>query len=491
MVVLALGTMVVGQQQAFRSGLLGYARKLEAARVTVLAEQLAGIYRVEGGWDFLRERPQRWAALSHQLATGEVGRVGGSVPPRFDERPPPMRGERLAERPLLRDRPRRLEDRRRPSPGGGRNPPRAFEFPRRLSLLDAEEQWLVGPMPAPDTLSQPITVEGKVIGFLALAQLPELNDEAGLDFEHEQAQLAAIIAVIVLLLTALASLALSRRLLRRVSRLADASRRLAGGDFSARLGSLGSDELGDLARDFDQLADALQEGRAARDRWVADISHELRTPLTVLRGELHALQDGIRPLNAAAVASMAFEADRLKQRIDDLYALTLSDHGGLRYRFAEVDLCALIEAACRHMSESCASAGLTLSTDIPSRPTYAHADTERLHQLLSNLLSNAIRYTDSGGRIEIQLADGEAGMWLLSVRDSAPSVPTDELEALFERHHRGADGVSRAPQGAGLGLAICRNIAAAHRGEIWAEASPLGGLEIKVRLPKSRTGGEQ
>ena len=508
MVVLALGAMVYGQQQGFRSGLLDYARKLEQSRLPELSEQLAQRYAADGNWDQFRDRPRRWIEIAHQLAarSAETPRAD-----RSDSADPRELGPGADERPMRGPPPGRWPADGRPPPRPGRpgppgagglrrveSDPAAMEFPRRLSLRGADGQHLAGASPTGPAFSQPIRVDEDTVGYLVLADLPTLRDTVDIDFQREQARLAGVIAAVILLLTALASLLLSRRLLRRVALLASASRRLSTGDYGDRLGPMGGDELGELARDFDHLADALERGRDARDRWVADVSHELRTPLTVLRGELHALQDGVRPLDARAVDSMAVEADRLQQRIEDLYALTLSDHGGMRYRFAFTDLLALVVAASDSARAAAERAGLSLTTRLPDHAALERADSERLYQLLGNLLANSVRYTDRGGRIFIVLSRCSATVdiesdrsdlhragdgWQLSVEDSAPGVPSEETQVLFERHHRGADGARRAPDGAGLGLAICRNIVLAHGGHVRAEASPLGGLRIVVWLP--------
>jgi two-component system sensor histidine kinase BaeS len=471
LVVLALAAMLFTQQGAFRSGLLAHARSLEEARLPGLAEALATEFQRDGGWHrLLRDRP-RWVELA-----------------RAD------RGSDLVDRPLDPPaHPGRRGDRPWPpgagprGPGFGRRGPPAdrgaLDFVHRLSLLAPDGRPLIGPPPAASTALHPIRLQDATVGLLALTPLPQLRDAADIDFARQQARSAAIIAVLVLLAAALASLAMSRWILRRVDALATASRRLAAGDLSQRIGPLGRDELGALASDFDRLTDALQRGREARDRWIADISHELRTPLTILRGELHALQDGIRPLERSAIDSMAAEADRLAQRIDDLYALALSDSGGLRYRFREVDLVQLVSGVCASHAAAMASAELQLDVDLPASAALEHADPDRLEQLLANLLGNCLRYTERGGRVRVALLRSSPSRIELRVEDSAPGVPAAELGGLFERHRRGEIGAQRAPGGAGLGLSICRNIVEAHGGRVAATPSRLGGLCISVELP--------
>ncbi|MCK7595335.1 ATP-binding protein [Pseudomarimonas salicorniae] len=459
LVLLALVALLWAQSRGFEQGLLGYARTLEAARLPAIAERLAGEYREVGSWRRLERQPRRW------LRIVRPGEDGPPLPP-----PPRERGLRAPG----------SEPRAEPPPGRG---PRggALDLLQRLSLLDADGRLLNGPVPGPDALRWPIELDGVRIGELALMPMPELYESAALDFAKAQRERALWIALPVLLLAVLASWALSRRMLRRLDTLALASRRLAGGDYGVRVGAQGRDELGELASDFDRMAASLQQAQQARDRWIADISHELRTPLTILRGELQALQDGIRPLDGAALGSLLAEAERLSQRIDDLYALALSDSGGLRYRFAEVDLAALVAAVAESRRGLFQQAGLQLSCQTEPDTPPLRGDAARLEQLVENLLGNALRYTDAPGEVRLQLR-ADAGLARLQCDDSAPGVSTDELPHLLERHFRAGSGEPRVG-GAGLGLAICRNIVEAHGGRIEVAASPLGGLRVTVELP--------
>lgn len=439
--------MLALQEHAFRHGLLAHANRLEQARLPSIAEAAAAEYRRYGGWSSLAREPRRWPQLIHTQ-----DRVLRDAP-----RPPPP-GEG-----------------RRPGPPG---PP--FGLPARLSLLDADGHPVAGPPPRPHATRLPITLDGKTVGVLALAPMPQLQQAADLDFAREQRQRALWVAVPLLAATLLAALLLSRMLTRRIDALAVTSRALAAGDDAARVADLGRDELGELGRDFNRMAESLQQSRQARDRWIAEISHELRTPLTVLQGELQALQDGIRPLDAAALDSLAAEAAQLARQVEDLYALALSDRGGLAYRYQSCDLAALIGALSARHAGAFERAGLTLLTRLPAQALHPRIDPARLEQLVGNLLSNTLRHTDRGGRAELQLGADSDG-WRLQLDDSAPAVNPAELPKLLDRHYRGQ---SARGDGAGLGLAICRNIAEAHGGHLSLAASPLGGLRVTLTLPQ-------
>ena len=264
--------------------------------------------------------------------------------------------------------------------------------------------------------------------------------------------------------------------------MAGATHRLAAGDYASRVEIGANDELGTLARDFNQLAQTLEHTERARRTFMADISHELRTPLAVLRAELEAIQDGIRPPSASTLEAMNQELGQRGKLIDDLHDLSLTDVGAMAYRRAPIDLVTVLQAAQAGMQRRFEAAGLRLEVSIAPPPLSISGDEARLQQLFGNLLENSLRYTDKGGiaRLHCQRDDAVAG---ISIEDSAPGVPEDKLEKLFERFYRLEASRNRASGGSGLGLAICRNIVEAHDGKIVAEPSPLGGLRIRIELP--------
>jgi two-component system sensor histidine kinase BaeS len=214
---------------------------------------------------------------------------------------------------------------------------------------------------------------------------------------------------------------------------------------------------------------------------MADVSHELRTPLAVLKGELEAIEDGVRPLSQDSVKSLQAEVATLGKLVGDLYDLSLSDVGALSYRKQELDLRESIEAALGAYRERLAVQRIEVEAAWGAVPLPLLADPQRLHQLFSNLMENVIRYTDAGGRLRLSARRDESGI-AIDLQDSGPGVPEELLPRLFERLYRLEGSRNRASGGAGLGLAICRNIAEAHGGRIEARRSPLGGLWIALRF---------
>ncbi|MEY3042069.1 MAG: hypothetical protein RLZZ174_1151, partial [Pseudomonadota bacterium] len=208
-------------------------------------------------------------------------------------------------------------------------------------------------------------------------------------------------------------------------------------------------------------------------------------PLTVLRGELEALEDGVRPLTPQSLTSLNAEVRQLGRLVEDLHALALADVGALAFQNEPCDLPALLEEAQARHARRFEDAGLTLTLKQKSLDRRLSLDPVRIAQLLDNLLENALRYTDAPGAVELAVTAAEEGA-RITVEDSAPGVEATALESMFTRFWRQDPSRARASGGAGLGLAIVRRIAEAHEGEAYAEASPLGGLRIQILLRTKR-----
>ena len=433
----ALLGFVAWQQQNFRRGFLSYLDDVALQRLEPARARLAAAYAEHGNnWDFLRGDFDAFVRLIEPMPlrppdAPEAALRDFPPPPRNDERPPP---------PDVRDD-RPPHERHDPGEFGGLRRPPHWRGPPdlmpRLLLVDAVGAPVVGNRNVPaDAPSLALSAEQPAIGALRLLRQPQISTAIDVAFSHTQ--------------------------------LSDA--------VFAGAGIL----VGALARDFNQLASALERHREARRQWGADIAHELRTPLSILRGEIQALQDGVRAPTPLALDSLQAECWRLGALIDDLYQLALADAGALDYRFETLDLSALAATALAAQERACADAGLEL--DRALAPGIAvRGDARRLTQLVDNLLANARRYTDAPGRIRIELTLGD-GLILLVVEDSAPGVPAEALPKLFERLYRVEASRSRAAGGAGLGLSICQAIVEAHGGTITAQHSALGGLRIVVGL---------
>ncbi|MCC7411865.1 MAG: HAMP domain-containing protein [Gammaproteobacteria bacterium] len=461
--IVVVAVMMIAQRISFTRGFLDYAGRVEAVRLESLTAGLAKSWARERSWAFVQGDGPAWRRLLHERL-----RAGPRV------RLPPARH--------AADHPPGPSPRRGDDDDGRRSD--LFHLGPRLTLLDAGRNYVAGaPNPPADATLRAIESGGTTVGWLAVAPLRKLTSKFDLRFEAQQRRAAFASSAFALLLAAIVAVLMARHFLRPVHRLTRGTRALAAGDFSTRIATTGSDELGRLAHDFNLLARTLEKNEQARRSFMADVSHELRTPLAVLRGEIEALEDGVRVPTPEALASLRAEVHTLGKLVDDLYDLALSDVGALTYQRREVDVAQVLETTAAGFQDSFAAHGLTLRIEVPPGPRpRVFADAGRLQQLFNNLLENSLRYTDPGGRLEIRCA--YAGEQLrIDFQDTAPGVPADAMGHLFERLFRVERSRSRSHGGAGLGLAICRNVVEAHGGRIEARASPLGGLWLAISLP--------
>ena len=364
---------------------------------------------------------------------------------------------------------------------------RFMPFELRVMLLRADRSIIFGRPEKLDSLKlHPIRYRQNVIGFLGLLPGKTMHRLGEIRFLERQTQAFVWIALLMVALSAGLALLLAYLLGLPIKRIAAAVKELAVGRYHTRLPVESGDELGQLARDFNEMATALEQSEQARRRWVADISHELRTPLALLRAELEALQDGIRPLTRSAVESLFADVMRLNRLTEDLYQLALSDQGALTYRKSSIEPADILKEDLNALRPEFDNKGLSVRLiDELSGPVNLYADSDRLSQLFRNLLHNSINYTDRGDRLEIRLGK-KPGVLQIELADSGPGVSEQDLPKLFDRFYRVESSRSRNHGGAGLGLAICANIVAAHHGTIVAQASPLGGLAIRIALPLER-----
>lgn len=373
---------------------------------------------------------------------------------------------------------------------GPPRPPRPLdEFESRVSLMTVDGQIVFGKPLEETCMKLPVYQEGQLIAQIGYHPLQELIENADIEFADSQFKMLTLGAVIVTLLALILLWPVANHFLTPIRELNQALHALAAGNLTGRLHVKRQDELGALQRDVNYLATVLETAQQSRNQWIADISHELRTPLTILNGSIEAMVDGIRPMNTANLQGLQEEVQVLQRLINDLYQLSLSDVGALQYSMDHLNFSDLIAHAVQSMQAKADSKGVVLETlELPQRAS-VYGDANRLSQLLSNLLKNAIDYTDAKsenalGIVQVQLAKQE-DTWRLVVQDSSPGVSAEELTHLAERFYRTEPSRNRRTGGAGLGLAMVSQIVQAHSGSLAFSDSALGGLKVEVSLPKA------
>lgn len=375
---------------------------------------------------------------------------------------------------------------------------------RRLQVADAEGYLVTesGDQGGRIQLSQqilagaiPLKVNGQVVGYLVAegSSLYTQEEEAYLLSRIDRAaMIAGLIAGGVALLL---GLLLAYSLLRPVRELTIAARRLAQGDLSQQVRVNGKDELATLACAFNQMASSLKQAEQARQAMTADIAHELRTPLAVQRANLEALQDGIYPLTVDNLSPVLEQNRLLTHLVEDLRTLALADSGHLTLEFVPTNFPDLVQRVVEQFRPQAAGRGIELAVKehwtpkniegqeriLPSAPQTL-LDPLRVGQILTNLLSNALRHTPDGGFVQVIIRFEEQMLYLI-VRDSGPGIPEDALPYIFERFYRAERSRNREKGGSGLGLAIARYLAEAHGGSLMANNHPEGGAVFTLALP--------
>ena len=258
---------------------------------------------------------------------------------------------------------------------------------------------------------------------------------------------AALLAVAVML-------TIFRRVFRPVEALTAGARALAGGRLDTRVAVRGDDEVAELGRAFNSMAEALERNERARRSMVSDVAHELRTPLTSIRVQIEAVQDEVIAPDAKWIASIEEDVAALSHLVDDLQQLSLGDAGVLRLELAEVRIAEIVERATTGFS----APGITISVDVPPDLT-VRADARRLVQVVRNLVTNALAFASSSVAISARGSE-------IRVADDGPGVPPEHVDRIFDRFYRADPSRSRSTGGAGLGLAIARQLVELHGGTI-------------------------
>lgn len=536
-------SMSAAVRYSFQNGFFEYLTEIEQDRVSGLAEELAEDYKQNGNWKSLRDsrnwrrKIQRFTRKS-AIQQAENGRLASEMPP-----PPPP--ETTAKTPSRQDkkssRKKAAPEAPPPSLSAAEQARHVWESAHlrsSLGLLDKDKTTLIaGVQPGQEAAWLPISTNGTVVGWLTREPLQGITDSIDLRFHEQQRTATFLIGIFGLLLAVAAAMIMAHYLIAPLRRFTDTTSRLAAGDFSARVESSThqdiatllvsllktlvavpgrvsafastvkdaarsriqsgkrmavrkrvppppwqGDELQILAKQLNHLAGVLESNEKARRTFMAEVAHDLRTPISVLKGEIEALEDGVRQVTPESLASLRTEVDLISRLVDDIHTLSLADVGMLKYDRSYFDLVPCLASSLYTVKDRILERDLTLDADLPNTELTVHADPARLGQVFRNILENSMRYTDSGGNIQVRCRPDGAYVFI-DILDSTPAVPEEQLPLLFERFHTGDLARTRGRSGSGLGLAICRTLLQAQDGDLRALPSPLGGLWIRMQLP--------
>ena len=341
-----------------------------------------------------------------------------------------------------------------------------------------------------------------ILAYIAIAPIRDntpVADKLFIESQNRWFRIIAVLSAVLFTLLAWPATALLMRPLRDLSRAVE---QLAKRDYEVRVELNSDDDFGKLAKEFNSMAQQLGEFDQRQRNWIADISHELRTPLAIMQAEIEAVQDGVREANPAFIESLKSETLQLRQLVDDLHAIVLSESGGVYIHREWIDLHHLIEQQIEFHQQALQAKNMSFTLNderistaattepLPSEraqqnPLLLMLDRNKINQVIVNLIQNSIRYTDDNGIISCVIrqckhaSDTTEIIW----QDSSPGVDSEHLSKLFDRLYRVEASRNRAAGGSGLGLSVCKAIIENHQGSISASGSSLGGLKVTICLP--------
>ena len=458
---------------SFQKNFDQYLQARQIEQLQPLAKALAKEYELEHtDWSFLRHNPKRF----HEIATNI---------PEFKYLLLQLAPHILAEQAAHPRNPPRHQHSAQKS-AAYKNNPLIIATQRYISIHDEDKNILLGPKRKLTLLNLiPIQLNEQTVGYIAVPKISKMYHKSVMSFLQRQNTTMFYTLVLAIVLALIFSWLLTRQFLGPIKLLTHHSKQLMSRNYHHRIQQFSHDELGTLSKELNSLAMALQQNETVRQKWIADISHELRTPLAVLQGEIEAMLDGIRAINPDSIISLQEETKQLARLVNDLYELSLSDIGALNYQKENISLYCTLHDTLDNFATVFDQEDFSLQFIEPNetdKNVLIFADYDRIKQLITNILKNSIKYTDKPGIIRIQLSKVGQSMQL-DIEDSSPALSEHSYPHIFDRLYREESSRNRKTGGAGLGLAICKNIVDAHDATIKAQASDLGGLWLQIKFP--------
>jgi len=292
-----------------------------------------------------------------------------------------------------------------------------------------------------------------------------------------------LVALLIFIFAMALGLIITENIIKSIGVLNQAAREVEGGNLRVRVLNNRRDELGDLASGFNSMAVSLEHAAIQRRQLIANSAHELRTPIGLIQARIEMMEEGVYPLDADGLSALSIESKRLSALVDELRILSELESPESTLERELFNLKALIREVIEASEPSIRQLGLAVESNFPDDYSEISADREKMHRVLVNLLSNALRYAESRVLFSLQAAEDS---FELHVEDDGPGIAIEDRERIFERYFRTDKSRNRNSGGVGLGLSICREITKLHGGSIRAGSSQtLGGARISLNLPKS------
>lgn len=421
--VVAVGLVAILANRATAVGFQQYLAAGETDQLTQAGSQLAAFYQQQGSWNGVN-------AVLRDIGIGPDPAGGGYFIRIVDAEGNDVGG-------------------RGGGSGQGRNTP---EFDPDVSI--------------------PILLNGEQIGTLLAAQSGSAGNRAGEQYLAQVNQAIFLAGLIAVLLALLLGIFLARRLTRPLRQLNQATQQVAAGDLSQRVAVQSHDEVGELADHFNDMAEALETAETQRQQLLADTAHDLRTPISIMQSHLEAMLDGVFPTTPENLGIVYEETLRLGRLVGDVRVLSLVEANQLPLDKQLINLTELVTQAVASFAPLAEADGIELETKLAVTEPI-QADAARIHQVLANLITNALRYAPQGSKppptVSLSVVT-EADQIVVRVTDNGPGLTAEQQASVFDRFWRSDTARSREQGGSGLGLAIAKGIIEAHDGTIGVQS---------------------
>ncbi|MCB1582967.1 MAG: HAMP domain-containing protein [Xanthomonadales bacterium] len=460
--LLVVFTMALMMQFGIDRGFDRYKKSQEYRFNQKILYMLAHHYAVEGNWDTLRNDPAMWKEMVYHSAFKVADQPDKHPHPRNEHDQPPQHQQKKQAKYTMK---RMLPN---------------------YSVYDAEKNKVVGSIDWDKNAHHYLKIinDDKLVGFLVTQSNKGIYAEEDKQFNRGIQKLLLIMVLVMAVVSLLLTIPIARYFTRPIQQLTQATQQASAGDFSVRTDITRKDELGQLSNHFNHLVKTLESNAKSQKNMMADIAHELRTPLAVTLAQIEAIQDGIHQADDKTLGILHNQITTLNHLVNDLYELSLSDLGTMRYEMKSVDVAMVLKQSVNAFKLALAQKNIACDFTYDQRPHLILGDDKRLCQLFNNVLNNAVQYTDEGGSVRVSIEQKKANFEVV-IEDSKPGLEPEQMAKMFDRLYRKESSRNKKSGGSGLGLAIAANIVQAHNGQIYASASDLGGVKITIRLAKA------